>query len=113
MVKASKIDVRTTSISSEIGTTVVVPPASSIKTFADLKGKKIAVLVGTGTNYGLLKTLANNGLGTDDVQLLNLGPATRKPPSSRARLTPGRCGLPSSSKRRLTAKDACFPEAMG
>jgi sulfonate transport system substrate-binding protein len=75
VVKASKIDVRTTSISSVIGTTVVVPPNSTIKTFADLKGKKIAVLVGTGTNYGLLKTLAENGLGAEDVQLLNLGPA--------------------------------------
>jgi sulfonate transport system substrate-binding protein len=78
VVKASKIDVRTTSISSKIGTTVVVAPDSSIKSFADLKGKKIGVLVGTGTNYGLLKTLANNGLSADDVELVNLGPADAK-----------------------------------
>jgi sulfonate transport system substrate-binding protein len=78
VVKASKIDVRTTSISSVIGTTVVVPTGSSIKTFADLKGKKIAILIGTGENYGLLKALANNGLTANDVQLLNLGPADAK-----------------------------------
>ena len=78
VVKASKIDVRTTSISSVIGTTVVVPTDSSIKTFADLKGKKIAILVGTGENYGLLKALADNGLSAGDVQLLNLGPADAK-----------------------------------
>jgi sulfonate transport system substrate-binding protein len=78
VVKASKIDVRTTSISSVIGTTIVVPTDSPIKTIADLKGKKIAILVGTGEDYGLLKALANNGLSVNDVQLLNLGPADAK-----------------------------------
>lgn len=78
IVKASNIDVRTTSVSSVIPFTVLVAPDSSVQKIADLKGKKIAVLIGTGTNYGLLKALTDAGLTTSDVELLNLGPADAK-----------------------------------
>lgn len=78
VVKASKIDVRITTVASALPTTIIVAPNSPINTVKDLKGKKIAILVGTGENYTLLKALANAGLGPDDVQLLNLLPPDAK-----------------------------------
>jgi sulfonate transport system substrate-binding protein len=54
---------------------LVVPKGSSIKTLADLKGKKIAVAEGSSADYHLLATLTKAGLTTKDVQLDYLQPA--------------------------------------
>jgi sulfonate transport system substrate-binding protein len=61
--------------SSQHNAALVVPKGSSIKTLADLKGKKIAVAQGSSADYHLLATLTKAGLTTHDVQLDYLQPA--------------------------------------
>ncbi len=54
---------------------VIVPKDSSIKTVADLKGKKIAFNKGSNVQYFLVKLLEKNGLKYGDVQSVFLPPA--------------------------------------
>jgi sulfonate transport system substrate-binding protein len=51
---------------------------STVNSISDLKGKKIAVLAGTGADYGVNKILAANGLQKSDVELLDLNPMDAK-----------------------------------
>jgi len=51
---------------------------STINSIADLKGKKIAVLAGTGADYGVNKILNSSGLQKNDVELLDLNPMDAK-----------------------------------
>jgi sulfonate transport system substrate-binding protein len=54
---------------------ILVPRSSSIKSLADLKGKKIAVTKGAGSHYLLLVALAKAGLGFKDISAAYLTPA--------------------------------------
>lgn len=54
---------------------IIVPKGSSIKTIADLKGKKIAYNKGSNVQYFLVKLLQKNGLQYSDVQSIFLPPA--------------------------------------
>jgi sulfonate transport system substrate-binding protein len=78
VVKASKIDVRITGVLSALPITIIVAPNSPIQAVKDLKGKKIALLAGTGEDYGLRKVLADAGLKPEDVQVVNLLPPDAK-----------------------------------
>jgi sulfonate transport system substrate-binding protein len=54
---------------------IVVPKNSPIHSIAQLRGKKIAVSVGSSDDYELLSVLTKNGLTTKDVTVVNLQPA--------------------------------------
>ena len=54
---------------------IVVPQSSTIKTIAELKGKKIAVTKGAGSHYLLLAALAKSGLNFKDITPAYLTPA--------------------------------------
>ncbi|WP_315838534.1 aliphatic sulfonate ABC transporter substrate-binding protein [Bradyrhizobium prioriisuperbiae] len=54
---------------------IVVSSESSIKTLADLKGKKIAVTKGAGSHYLLLAALSKAGLNFKDISPAYLAPA--------------------------------------
>ena len=54
---------------------IVVPKGSSIRTLADLKGKKIALNKGSNVHYLLLKALEKAGVPYADVQTIFLPPA--------------------------------------
>ena len=54
---------------------IVVPKGSSIKTVADLKGKRVAYNKGSNVQYFLVKLLQKNGLQYSDVQSIFLPPA--------------------------------------
>jgi sulfonate transport system substrate-binding protein len=54
---------------------ILVPKSSSLKTVADLKGKKVAVTKGAGSHYLLLVALAKAGLGFKDISPAYLTPA--------------------------------------
>lgn len=54
---------------------IVVAEGSSIQTPADLKGKKVALQKGSSAHYLLLKTLEENGLAANDVEVVPLPPA--------------------------------------
>lgn len=54
---------------------IVVPKNSPIHSIDQLKGKKVAVSVGSSDNYHLLTVLNKNGLTTKDITMVNLQPA--------------------------------------
>lgn len=54
---------------------LVVPKDSTVRTVADLKGKKIALNKGSNVHYLLVKALEKNGLKYSDVQVVFLTPA--------------------------------------
>jgi sulfonate transport system substrate-binding protein len=54
---------------------VLVPRGSSIKTLADLKGKRLAFGKGSSAQNVAIKALALGGLSVKDVQLVYLSPA--------------------------------------
>jgi sulfonate transport system substrate-binding protein len=54
---------------------IIVPKDSTIKTIADLKGKKVAFNKGSNVQYFLVKLLETNGLKYSDVQSIFLPPA--------------------------------------
>ena len=54
---------------------LVVPKGSSIKTVAELKGKKIALNKGSNVHYLLVKLLEKHGLKYSDIQPVFLPPA--------------------------------------
>src|SRR5512133_573005 len=63
---------------------IIVPKGSSIKTVADLKGKKIAFNKGSNVQYFLVKLLEKHGLKYGDVQSIFL-----PPPDARAAFQKG------------------------
>lgn len=54
---------------------IIVPKGSAIKTVADLKGKRIALNLGSAAQLLLVRALARAGLTPRDVQMENLAPA--------------------------------------
>lgn len=73
---ASGADIKAIGLSSWVPSTetvVVVRPDSPAKSLADLKGKKVAYLTGTVRHSVFSKALKTVGLGTADVESLNLG----------------------------------------
>jgi len=54
---------------------IIVPKGSSIKTVADLKGKRVAYNKGSNVQYFLVKLLEKHGLKYSDVQSVFLPPA--------------------------------------
>lgn len=75
---ASGIDIVIRNISCSLVQEILVPTNSKIQTIADLKGKKIAVLAGTSSHYGVLKMLKDNGIDAKDVQILDMVPPDAK-----------------------------------
>ncbi|HEY0821674.1 MAG TPA: NrtA/SsuA/CpmA family ABC transporter substrate-binding protein [Rhizobacter sp.] len=58
---------------------LVVNPAAGVQSVADLKGKKVAVSVGSTSHNHLLRALSQAGLKQEDVTIVNLSPANMPP----------------------------------
>jgi sulfonate transport system substrate-binding protein len=54
------------------GSGILVQSDSDIKTLTDLKGKKVAYTQSTSSQYLLLMALEKAGLGTDDIEWVNM-----------------------------------------
>jgi sulfonate transport system substrate-binding protein len=54
---------------------ILLPASSTVKSVAELKGKRLAVLKGSGTDYRAAQALEAAGLKWTDVNSVNLGPA--------------------------------------
>lgn len=75
--QASKTDlyyVATQSLPGLVGSGLVVPKASTIRTFADLKGKKVAYTKGSSSEYTIASALGSIGLKLSDIEPVNLTP---------------------------------------
>ncbi len=54
---------------------LIVPKTSSVRSIADLKGKKVALNKGSNVHYLLVKLLEKQGLKYNDIQVVYLPPA--------------------------------------
>ncbi len=59
----------------QVGDYIIVPKGSSIKTLADLRGKKVAVPVGSSAHGFLLNAVKSVGLSPSTVTFVNLAPS--------------------------------------
>jgi sulfonate transport system substrate-binding protein len=59
----------------DVADAIVVPPGSSVRSVAQLKGKKVAVAEGTSANYTLLRALKKAGLSWSQITPVYLQPA--------------------------------------
>lgn len=78
--RANNIDLKAVSVyaSGYKSYGLVVPPGSNIKTPRDLKGKKVAITVGSVGHQLLYLYLKSVGLKVKDIQLVNLQPSDMK-----------------------------------
>ena len=76
--KAAGIHVQVIGISASFDNEIVVPTKSSIHSFADLRGKKIAVLAGTSSHYGLLKLERIDGMPDGSIRVIDMRPPDAK-----------------------------------
>ena len=98
---------------------VLVSPNSPIQTIEDLKGKKVAVQVGSSVHYFLSQVLAEKGMTLADVQLVNLpgpdqGPALESGNVDAIVLwMPYRTQLEMAGKARVLVDSAHFSGGIG
>jgi sulfonate transport system substrate-binding protein len=75
--KAAGINVKIAGISCKLSQEILVPKNSSAS-ISGLKGKKIAVLAGTSSHYGVIKILEKAGLSKSDVEIIDMAPPEAK-----------------------------------
>ncbi len=98
---------------------VLVSANSPIHTIEDLKGKKVAVQVGSSVHYFLSQVLAEKGMTLQDVQLINLpgpdqGPALESGNVDAIVLwMPYRTQLEMAGKARVLVDSAHFSGGIG
>jgi sulfonate transport system substrate-binding protein len=98
---------------------VLVSPNFPIQTIEDLKGKKVAVQVGSSVHYFLSQVLAEKGMTLADVQLVNLpgpdqGPALESGNVDAIVLwMPYRTQLEMAGKARVLVDSAHFSGGIG
>lgn len=76
--KAAGIDLKIVALGCSLIQEVLVPSASSAASVVDLKGKKVAVLAGTSSHYGLLKIANTAGVPASSITVLNMVPPDAK-----------------------------------
>jgi len=76
--KSAGINEKIIGLSCSLVQEILVPANSSIKSIADLKGKKVAVLFGSSSHYGLLKLLKEAGLDSSDLEIIDMAPPDAK-----------------------------------
>jgi len=72
--RAAGIDVKIVDDGAILTEGIIVPTNSSAQSFADLKGKRIAVLSGTAMHYGFLNIIQGVGLDKNSVKIVNMIP---------------------------------------
>jgi sulfonate transport system substrate-binding protein len=75
--RAAGIPTKIIAISCTLTQEIIVRPGQ-VSSVADLRGKKIAVLTGSSSHYGVIEILKKAGLSTRDVSILNMLPPDAK-----------------------------------
>lgn len=78
LIKAQGNDIRIVNLSASVRQSILVPTDSPIQNVTDLRGKKLAVLQGTSSQYGLLKILSEAGLKESDLTIQYMPPTEAK-----------------------------------
>ena len=81
---AAGIDVVMAGVSCSLVQEIIVRTDSPIKDIAELQGRKIAVLAGTSSHYGVLETLRVKGVDPKSYTILDMAP-----PDAKAAFTAG------------------------
>jgi sulfonate transport system substrate-binding protein len=76
--KAAGIDINIVGLSCSLVQEILVPSKSSVKRAQQLKGKKIAVLAGTSSHYGLFRILETAGVQPSEVEVIDMVPPDAK-----------------------------------
>ena len=76
--RAAGIDVRIIGESCSLTQEIVVPLKSTIQNVGDLRGRRIAVLSGTSSHYGLIKTARDAGLKDKELSIIDMRPPVAK-----------------------------------
>lgn len=84
---------------------LVARNGTGINTIADLKGKRVATPFASTAHYSLLAALAQNGLSTADVQLIDLQPQAILAAWERGDIAAAYTWLPTLDQLRKTGKD--------
>lgn len=72
--RAAGIDVRVMGVGASLNQEILVRKELGIDKIEGLRRRKIAVLAGTSSHFGLLKILEEHGLGKTDVQIVDMIP---------------------------------------
>lgn len=72
--RAQGVKIKLTAVSCTLQQEIIVRSELNINSINDLKNKKIAVLAGTSSHYGLLKILGQNNVAVSDVDIHFMGP---------------------------------------
>ncbi|SCX23635.1 glycine betaine ABC transporter substrate-binding protein [Mycolicibacterium fluoranthenivorans] len=84
---------------------LVARNGTGINTIADLKGKRVATPFASTAHYSLLAALAQNGLSSADVQLIDLQPQAILAAWDRGDIAAAYTWLPTLDQLRKTGKD--------
>jgi sulfonate transport system substrate-binding protein len=76
--KAAGINLKIRDISCTLTQEIVVHNDNTIKSVKELKNKKIAVLAGTSSHYGVYEILKKSGLKPEEVEILDMMPPDAK-----------------------------------
>ena len=76
--RAQGNDTRIVAVSATVSQDILVQKDGPIRTVPELRGKKLAVLQGTSSQFCLLKILKANGMSEKDVDLRYISPAEAK-----------------------------------
>lgn len=76
--ESAKVGIDIMDISCSLTQEILVGKETDIQTVKDLKGKKIAVLSGTSSHYGVLKLLKEQGINESDVEIIDMAPLDAK-----------------------------------
>jgi sulfonate transport system substrate-binding protein len=71
---AAGVGVEISALGASLVQDIVVPPDSDIATAADLEGKRVGVLYGTSSHYGVIKIAEDAGVDPDAIELVDLAP---------------------------------------
>jgi taurine transport system substrate-binding protein len=84
---------------------LVARNGTGINTIADLRGKRVATPYASTAHYSLLAALAQNGLSSNDVQLIDLQPQAILAAWDRGDIAAAYTWLPTLDQLRKTGKD--------
>lgn len=107
--KAAGIGVEVPAISASVRQEVLVRSGSGINDLRALKGKRIAVLTGTSSQYGLLKDLESAGLGKKDVQIVDAAPPDAKAAFEAGKVDAWAVWPPFIQQEELAGKGTVLP----
>ena len=109
--EAAGIDVVVPYLSATLTQEILVGADSPIKTAADLKGKKIAVLAGSSSHYGLLKIVEAGGLKAEDIQVIDMIPPDARIAFATQKVDAWAVWPPFVQQEEISGKGRVLPKA--